>query len=113
MLQTRSLIQLRRVPKVTPTLYKISRIHRSFSSQSTDIKPHDHVVSEEEVAKVNEQYRGTIKIKDTQYGRGVFTLRDFERGNFVVSLKIMFNFVVPVLDRCRPFFRHKRMEGLS
>jgi len=97
MILTRSLLQIQRVPKVASKLCRFSTV------EIDDMKPHDHIYDDDDVEKVNEEYRGTIEIKSTTYGRGVFTLRDFVPGEFVVSFFTTKNLMSSKRDVHLPF----------
>ena len=49
------------------------------------MKFHDYVADSEDIQKANQQYKGIVEIKDTTYGKGVFALREFQKGDLVVS----------------------------
>lgn len=59
----------------------------SLQSQKMEanMKTHDITIDEKEIQATNMQYEGTLEIKDSDFGKGLFALRDFHEGDLVMS----------------------------
>ena len=49
------------------------------------MKFHDFTASEKEIQAANKRYEGVLEVKDSEYGKGVFALRNFQKGDLVVT----------------------------
>lgn len=48
------------------------------------MKSHDFTANNEDVLAANERHAGIVEVRESRYGKGVFALRDFRRGELVV-----------------------------
>ena len=62
-------------------------MHGNVSLQQMDsnMKAHDVVVGEEDIQAANRRYKGILEIKESDFGRGLFALRDFHVGELIMS----------------------------
>ena len=49
------------------------------------MKFHDFIADEKVIQAANKRHEGILEVKDSQYGKGVFALRNFRKGDMVVA----------------------------
>ena len=72
------------------TINVTSSLYSAQVSEDQIMKIHDYTADKNEIEAANKRYRGILEVKDSKYGRGVFALRDFRRGDMVVSANAVY-----------------------
>mmetsp|Transcript_12357 Transcript_12357/g.20927 ORF Transcript_12357/g.20927 Transcript_12357/m.20927 type:complete len:219 (-) Transcript_12357:33-689(-) len=67
--------------------YKRHNLLSYFSSGSNNDDAIDEEVRWDDVEKINQRYGGTVEIRETKVGWGVFATKDFEEGDIVLKGK--------------------------
>lgn len=58
---------------------------RCVSNDSSNMKAHDLIVTNDDVIRSNKEYKGILQIKENKFGRGLFADRNFVEGDKIMS----------------------------